>query len=289
MARGNRWTQKAVSITGVGAALDVGGGCGFYTITGSAGGRTITSITNGSAGHWVVLVFGDGNVSITTAAANLNGAVNAGGTTGDVLFLGTADGTNWYEAGRSRVAGTTGPISATTGTFSGAITPTGGVAAAGGFSIDPKLIHTGSMPARVNTDGTDATPVATEVYFAEVFIPANTSVTGVSVFNGSVASGNMKVGLANSAGAVVATSASTAMSGTDVYQRIAFTAPYAAKGPATYYVLQFLDNNTARINCHTFGDFIAGKQTGQTYVTGFTTITPGTTFTTALGPIASLY
>lgn len=173
--------------------------------------------------------------------------------------------------------------------IAGALTPTGGVAAAGGFSVSPRLVHSGGMPARVSTDGTDATPVATEVYIAQIYIPANMSVTGVSVLNGTVASGNIKVGLADSTGAVVATSASTAMSGTDAYQRIAFTGAYAAVGPATYYVLEFVDNNTARINCHTFGDFGASKQTGQVYATGFTTITPPSTFTTALGPIASLY
>ena len=169
------------------------------------------------------------------------------------------------------------------------LTPTGGVAAGGGFAVSPRNIHTGDAPATASTSGTDATPVNTEVYIGEIFVPANCTVTGVAVFNGSVASGNIKVGLANSSGAVVATSASTAMSGTDAYQRIDFTATYAAKGPATYYVLQFVDNNTARINTHTVGNFGAAKQTGQTYATGFTTITPPTTFTTALAPIASLY
>lgn len=176
-----------------------------------------------------------------------------------------------------------------TPTFTGAITPTGGVTAAGGFSVSPRNWHTGNAPAQVSTDGTDQTPVATEVYIAEVFIPANATLTGVAIMNGSVASGNVKVGLADSTGAVVATSASTAQSGTDTYQRIAFTATYAALGPGTYYVLVFVDNNTARLNAHTLGNFGASKQTAQTYSTGFTTITPPTTFTTALGTIASLY
>lgn len=158
-----------------------------------------------------------------------------------------------------------------------------------GQTLSPNLIHTGGIPARVSTDGTDQTPVATEVYIAQISIPANCTVTGIAVMNGSVASGNYKVGLADSTGAIVATSASTAMSGTDAYQRVPFTATYAAKGPATYYVLLFVDNNTARINTHTFGDFRTAKQTGQTYATGFTAITPPTTFVTALGTIASLY
>ena len=171
----------------------------------------------------------------------------------------------------------------------GISTDADGTAAAGGFTISPRLVPTGAAPAQVSTDGTDATPVVTEVYIAEVFVPANMTLTGVALMNGSVASGNIKLGLANSAGAVVATSASTAMSGTDAYQRVPFTSAYAAKGPATYYVLLFVDNTTARFNTHTFGNFGAAKQTGQVYATGFTTITPPTTFTTALGPIASLY
>lgn len=191
--------------------------------------------------------------------------------------------------GDSKVADSSAIDNGTTFAVSEPIVPTGGVAAAGGFTIAPNLMHTGGIPAQVAGDGTDATPVATEVYIAQVYVPANATITGVSVMNGSVASGNIKVGLANSAGAVVATSASTAMSGTDAYQRIAFTSTYAAKGPATYYVLEFVDNGTARINTHTFGDFRTAKQTGQVYATGFTTITVPTTFTTALGPIASLY
>lgn len=185
---------------------------------------------------------------------------------------------------------TTTTITASGGqTVTGALTPAGGVAAAGGFSVSPRLIHTGGTSIMVSTDGNDSTPVATEVYIAEIFVPANCTLTGVANFNGSVASGNIKVGLADSTGAIVATSASTAMSGTDAYQRVPFTATYAAKGPATYYVLLFVDNNTARVNTWAIGNFGASKQTGQVYATGFTAITAPTTFTTALGPIASVY
>ena len=165
----------------------------------------------------------------------------------------------------------------------------GGVIPAWVSSASGRLIATGGMPARVSTDGTDATPVITEVYICEIFVPCYTSFTGLANMNGSVASGNIKVGLADSTGAIVATSASTAMSGTDAYQRVPFTATYNARGPATYYALLFIDNTTARYNTHTFGNFGASKQTGQVYATGFTTITPPTTFTTALGPIMSAY
>jgi hypothetical protein len=173
---------------------------------------------------------------------------------------------------------------------SGALTPTAGVAAAGGFSVSPRNWATCGTSGNAATAAfTDQTPVNTEVYIAEVFVPANATITGVALFNGSVASGNVKVGLANSSGANVATSASTAVSGTTAYQRVPFTGTYAAKGPATYYVESFYDNNTVRGTTHTVGDCGASKQTGQTYATGFTTVTPPTTFTTALGPVASLY
>lgn len=173
--------------------------------------------------------------------------------------------------------------------LTGAFTPTGGVAAAGGFSASPRLVHTGGLPPTAAADFTNATPVTTETYYAEVFIPANMSVTGVAVFNGSAADGDVTVGLADSTGVVVASSATTtAQSGTDAYQRIAFSSAYSAKGPATYYVLTQNSTTTARYNAHTVGNFSAGKVTSQTYGT-LADITPATTFTTAVGPVATLY
>lgn len=155
-------------------------------------------------------------------------------------------------------------------------------------AVSPRLFHTGGEPAIATTSGNDSTPVATTVYIAEILITQNCKARGLAVFNGSVASGNMKVGLADAVGTVVATSASTAMSGTDAYQRIEFTAPVDLK-PGTYFALQFIDNTTARFNTHAVGNFGAGTQTSQVYATGFTTITPPNTFTTAVGPIATLF
>lgn len=174
-------------------------------------------------------------------------------------------------------------------TFQSTVTSTGGVAASGGFSVSPRVIHTGGVPAAAAADFTEATPVTTETYYAEVFVPANTTITGVAVFNGGTADGNVNVGLADSNGAIVAQSATTtAQSGTDNYQRVAFSSTYAAKGPATYYVLTQHSTTTARFNAHTVGNFSAGKVTSQTYGT-LTTLSPATTFTTAVGPVATLY
>jgi hypothetical protein len=73
--------------------------------------------------------------------------------------------------------------------------------------------------------------------------------------------------------------------------KIAFATPYAAKGPATYYVGVICDDNTNKVNTHILGAFGAGKITGLVYATesGYAAITVPTTFTTGLGPIASLY
>lgn len=192
-------------------------------------------------------------------------------------------------------ATSTGAVTITPATtVTGAITPTGGVAAAGGFSFAPRLVHTGDVPAQISTEGTDLTVVVTELYVAELFIPANCTVTGAAVFWGSATEGNAKVALYDSTGARVAISASTDVSAYSVDSygtRIAFTAPYAAKGPATYFLGVIADNTGNRINTHILGNFGAGKITGLVYATeaGYATISPPTTFTTGLGPIASLY
>ncbi len=179
-----------------------------------------------------------------------------------------------------------------TGTLAvtGIYTPTGGIAAAGGFAVAPRNIHTGGISVTQTTDGNDTTPATTETYIAEVFVPCNMTITGIALFNGSATgSGDVTVALANSSGAVVGTqSASTAVSGTDAFQRVPLGATYAAVGPAVYYVLVQYNNTATRFNTHLLGNFGASKKTAETYGT-FTTITPPTTFTANQGPIASLY
>jgi hypothetical protein len=206
---------------------------------------------------------------------------------------------NAVEVTLPATAGTLAGLAATnafTGanSFATAVTPTGGVAAAGGFSATPRNVHTGGNPASLSTDGTNLDIVVTELYVAEVFIPCNMTVTGVAVFWGAATNGNAKVMLFDSAGARVAISASTDVSGftADSYgTRIPFTATYAAKGPATYYVGVICDDNTNDINTHILGNFGAGKIESLVYATeaGYATITVPTTFTTGLGPIATLY
>lgn len=164
-----------------------------------------------------------------------------------------------------------------------------GVAPGGGFTASPRNFAIGGLVPAVSTDFTDATPVITEVYFGEVFVGCNVTVTGIAVFNGSNVTGNVKLGLYDSAGNLLAQTASTAGAGTDAYQLVPFTAPYSAVGPATYYIANSFSSATARYNAPPLGAFGTGKSTAQTFGTLPTTITPPTTFTTNISPIASLY
>lgn len=168
-----------------------------------------------------------------------------------------------------------------------------GVGAYLGQTLSPALCHTGGLPARASTDGTELDVVVTELYVAEVFIPASGPITGVNFMTGTNTNGNAKVMLFDSTGTRLAISASTDVSGFDAdsYNKIPFSSVLNAKGPAKAFVGIICDDNTNDINTHTFGGFNAGKITGLVYATeeGYASITPPSTFTTGLGPIASLY
>lgn len=218
----------------------------------------------------------------------------------DLVFDGTTGqneihvADNLADALSIKIAAGADLLTLTTTTGATAIVPVAGIGAAGGFTASARNVHTGGVPAQISTEGTNLDIVVTELYVAEVFIPCNMTVTGAAVFWGAATNGNAKICLFNSSGTRVAISASTDVSGftADSYgTRIAFSAAYAAKGPATYYLGVICDDNTNDINTHILGNFGAGKITGLVYATeaGYASITPPTTFTTGLGPIATLY
>ena len=265
---------------------------GELTVTSAAA----ASLAVGRLGATTPAFSVDSSAGTQVAGLKVTGAA----TGGTVAVVATDSGADASVTLNAKGTGTIGIGSVSTGavtitpatTVTGAVTPTGGIAAAGGFTARPSNIHSGGLPARLSTDGTDVTPSITEMYYAAVFIPCNMTITGVSYLAGTATEGNVKVGLFNSAGANVATSASTDCSSftADTYNRVSFTGTYAAKGPATYYVGLLNDNTGNRFNAHLFGDFPASKTTGETYATGFTTISsPATTFTASLGPYMSLF
>ena len=160
----------------------------------------------------------------------------------------------------------------------------GGIVGRGTFNS----FHTGDSPATSTTMGTDTTPVITETYISSVYIPENSTLTGVSILNGSAVAGNVTVGLADPNGNVIAQSASTAQSGTAAYQAIPFASATDVLGPGVYYVMVQFSSTSARFRTWPLGVFPTQKQTSQTYGT-LTTVTPATTFTATVGPIASTY
>ncbi len=151
-------------------------------------------------------------------------------------------------------------------------------------------VNAGGISAVLAADGNNSTPVTTETYISEIFVPYNCTVTGVAVFNGSDVTGSMTVGLADASGTPIAAavSASTAGSGTDAYQLVPFAAPYAAVGPAKYHIMVQYNSGTARYNTFAVGKHAVTKQTSQTYGT-LVAFTPPTTFTTVIGNICGLY
>lgn len=186
-------------------------------------------------------------------------------------------------------------IQNSSGTALFAVGPAGIVTAAAGQAVSigtgPTVWPTLGQSAVVTTQGTDSTASATETYIAEIFIPVNTVVTGIQYLVGSVGGTDKAiVALASSAGVVLANSAlaGTTVGTTAAYHRVALTSAYTAVGPAKYFVLLQINGTTCRFRTHTFGAAGAAKKTAEVFGT-LTTVTPPTTFTTALAPIATTY
>lgn len=178
-------------------------------------------------------------------------------------------------------------------TAGGAITGTGGLVQVG--TNQSTVFHSGGHAALTAlTTGYHQTQfVSTVSYVCEVFIPANTVITGISVANGATtsASQNTFVGLADSTGTVVAKSnTTTAQGAASTYQQIPFTATYSAKGPAKHFILVQGSNTTGYLGTHHAGNFSATSVTSETYGTFLTTAAYATTtFTADVGPVADTY
>lgn len=157
----------------------------------------------------------------------------------------------------------------------------------GEYSPAPGCVHTGNVAVKASTDGTDATPVVTETYIAEIQIPTLMRTSGIALFNGSAVAGNVKCAIFNSAGTMLGSTEVTSQANIDRFQRVALTSSLTLPA-GTYYVGVQYSSASARFNAHPIGNFGASKKTGETFG-NFTTITPPTTFTAGVGPMGSLY
>lgn len=153
----------------------------------------------------------------------------------------------------------------------------------------PTVFHSGGVAPVLVTSGTDTTAVNTQTYICEMFVPVNTTLTGIKWLGLATSTGNVQFSLATSAGVPItaAQTASTATTATANYQTAAFVTPYVALGPRKYFVL--MQNSAANhFQAIILGNFGAAVKTGETFGT-FTTVTPPTTFTTVTCPYLDTY
>lgn len=154
-----------------------------------------------------------------------------------------------------------------------------------------KHVYAGGMAPIAATTGTDTAGINGTLWISEIFIPANMTITGVSYLIGSVGgTDKVIVALFNSAGAIVANSildTSVTVGTTATFQRVPFTATYAAIGPGKYFVAVQYNGATAKIRTQAGGDANT-TSIAQTFAT-LVAITVPTTWTISTGPIAMLY
>lgn len=143
---------------------------------------------------------------------------------------------------------------------------------------------------------TALTDVATTVWFDQIFIPANATLTGACVMNGSGAgTDSVILFLWDQSGALIANTAlaGTVSSGATQLQCIDFTATVSVYGPQTYYV-GVQGNGTTAASFQVYPAGSTPKKYGASSKTGVTfgtqpSITPTTTFTAGKGPLMAVY
>lgn len=150
----------------------------------------------------------------------------------------------------------------------------------------------GGISPTVATSGTDTTGIANQQWIAPVYIPANQTITGISYLIATGGTDRAIAALYSNAGVLLANSttasAGTVVGSSSTMQSLAFTAPYAAAGPANYWVSIQTNGTTAHIRTAPVGAFFTAVQAaGGT--APLATITVPTSFTTAQAPIASTY
>jgi len=144
-------------------------------------------------------------------------------------------------------------------------------------------------------NNTSLTPVAGSRYYTSVSVGAtgsgNTTFTGISALIGATGGTDKFIyELHDSTGALVAT---TALAGVTVgtagtWQQIPFTAPVSI-APGNYFIVVQNNGTTARIATYNAptSPLLTGSATG-TFGTS-ASITPPTTYTAGVGPVATLY
>jgi hypothetical protein len=145
----------------------------------------------------------------------------------------------------------------------------------------------------LETAGT-AAGAATEIYCTEIEVPYSMILTGLAVLNGTTVGTNKHFAiLYDATGNVLANSATagTLTAVASVYQKLNFTSPFYAVGPARYFGCDGLNGTTDTIR-HAItavnDNVLGGTITGQTFGTA-AAITVPSSFTTAKVPYLALF
>lgn len=231
----------------------------------------------------VAKIFAD-DVQISGQSITTTGTITAGdlAATDDLTV-----GDDATITGDLAVTGTLAITSTTT--LTGAATLTGGIVA----TVDRvSTIPIGAVA--YGSLGNNTTPVAGTVYYTSLWLPANKTITGIAMLNGTaVGTDKIIVALYSSDGQTLLANsalAGTTCSGTDAFQEVAFTGTYAAKGPGRYWVAVQVNGTTCRLRniaASTYLNF-TGSAAGS-FGTLPATITPPTTTAANVGPIAYAY
>ena len=185
-----------------------------------------------------------------------------------------------------------------------AITTTGATEGPGNLRLNKGFSTGKGQPPIVSTvpiDGTAYGSVGTDtivaandrIYHMNIWIPINMTLTGIAVLNGTtVGTDKWVYYLASSGGTVVAQTAAagTTTSGADAFQKIAFTAAYAAAGPGKYFI--GIQGNGTTDKLRTVPANYFGLTAIETAAQAFgaeTALTPGTSLTAGQGPVAYVY
>lgn len=185
--------------------------------------------------------------------------------------------------------------SAGAATLSSTLGVTGATTLTGGLVNTPPLKIWNHVPAgALATRGTDAARTAGTLYYSEVHVPGNVTLTGVGLLLGTTAgTDSVIVALYDTSGNLVANSAlaGTATSGGDVYQQVAFTSTYAAVGPARYFIGVQINGTTDGLQFHTtLGPlWVTGSEAGSFGTLPDPISSLATTHTDNVGPMAYLY
>ena len=143
--------------------------------------------------------------------------------------------------------------------------------------------------------GTDTATTAGVRFYAKLFIPHKCTLTGIGFLTGStIGTDKAIVALHDAAGQLVANSATagTTITVTAGMQDFAFTAPIPVEGPAYYFVAIQFNGTTAKLRTMAAATSQASVQLTGTVAGTFGTLaklTPPTTFTADVGPVAYTY